>query len=51
MTASMVAASTQDEIEAVCGYLDPTDRAATMHLQGGLLLGWLTALEHSHSPS
>jgi len=22
---SMVAASTQDEIEAVCGYLDPTD--------------------------
>jgi transposase-like protein len=40
-----------DEIAAVGSYLGAADRAATMHLQGGLLLGCLTALEHSHSPS
>ena len=44
-------ARVRDEIAPVGGYLDPTDRAATMHLQGGLLLGWLTVFEHSHSPS
>ena len=41
----------RDEIAPVGGYRDAVDRAATMHLQGGLLLGCLTVSEYSHSPS
>jgi hypothetical protein len=41
----------RDEIAAVGRDFGTTNRAATMHLQGGLLLGCLTALELSHSPS
>jgi hypothetical protein len=44
-------ARVRDEIATVGGYLDATNRATTMHLPGGLLLGRLTALEHSHPPS
>jgi hypothetical protein len=40
-----------NEIAAVGGHLGAADRAATMHLQGGLLLGCMTLFVGSHSPS
>jgi hypothetical protein len=44
-------ARVRDEIAAVGSYLCATHRAATMHLQGGLLLGRVTVLEQRDSPS
>jgi len=40
-----------NEIAAVGGHLGTAGRAATIHLQGGLLLGCMTLFVESHSPS